>query len=379
MTLQTLAIELANYLLGTVRFIPFPHQVNEIYDPVSGTFLNSPGKALDPSLTNPLYIDNITGLAIRKPAPSLQSKLDDLINGIRDPRNIVYRNREKISIALVKMKVGETDPVASDPEFAGWQEQKPYYAASAAKIAVLCAVFQLRNDLNLFITNTPGITDMNDLERRVKDVWMAAGRTEGWPNLKNLFTFLPEPPHGVNFSEAVKDTLKIFSQSNRKISELIRNLGFPYIASVMLASGLYSPSTSGIWLREDYSLPRSHRAVFPSTQDPYPSRYLHNITALAASRFFALMEEQRLISKAYSAEMAAVLSDYPGGCVISYDTDWDPDIKAAKCGFETDDHPKWQHDAFIFENRSKRYVIALMTSEVGSDYPHIRDAIQAIL
>jgi beta-lactamase class A len=100
-------------------------------------------------------------------------------------------------------------------------------------------------------------------------------------------------------------TRMIRYSSNEDASRAIQTVGFEYISKVLTSAKyrFYDPSENGgLWLGKAYG----------GSGDYWKRDPLHNIshgaTTLQVARFFMLLEEGRLVSPEYSAEIKEILS-----------------------------------------------------------------------
>jgi beta-lactamase class A len=243
-----------------------------------------------------------------RPDPALQAALEDIVArlGLSEP---VAQHR--LALALVDV----TD--AAEPRYAGLNDRVMMYAASLPKIAILVAGFE-----------------------RVR-----AGLLPYTPAVKQMFVRLTR------------------YSSNADASRAIRAIGFEYIARVLTSSRyrLYDPEQNGgLWLGKAYGGPNDYWR-----RDP-----LHNIshgaTALQVARFFVLLEQGRLVSPRYSAEIKEILSK-PGihhKFVAGLAAKGGGHEIYRKSGTWSD----WHSDAALVEHSGRKYVaVALMRDAQGGE------------
>jgi len=197
--------------------------------------------------------------------------------------------------------------------YAGVNDRQMMYAASLPKICALVAGFE-----------------------RIQ-----GGQLEYTPAVKEMFTRM------VRYS------------SNADASRAIQTVGFDYISRVLTSSkyNLYDPSQNGgLWLGKAYGGPRDY-------WKPDPLHHLsHGATTLQVARFFLMLQEGRLVSPEYNAEIKEILSK-PGlhhkfvkglegrGCAIY-----------RKSGTWS----RYHADAALVEHGGKTYIaVALMEDENG--------------
>lgn len=255
-------------------------------------------------------------LAAQKPAdlrpdPALQRSLENAVNNLNLHKPVANR---RLAVSLV-------DVTDSDrPRYAGLNDRHMMYAASLPKIAVLVAGFE-----------------------RIR-----AGLMEYTPAVREMFTRM------VRFS------------SNIDASRAIHKIGFDYIAQV-LTSPKYLfydiRQNGGLWVGKAYG---------GGPNDYWRRDPLHNIshgaTSFQVARLFLLLEQGRLVSPEYSAEMKEILSK-PG---IHHK--FVKGLETAKPGAEIDIYRKsgtwsdWHADAALVEHDGKKYIaVALIEDPQGGN------------
>ncbi len=239
--------------------------------------------------------------------PELQQSLEQAVTVLSlDPA----LQQRRLAVSLVDI----TDP--GHPRYAGLNDCEMMYAASLPKIGVLVAGFE-----------------------RIR-----AGLMEYSPAVRDMFVRM------VRFS------------SNVDASRLIQRIGFGYIAQVLTSPKylFYDPQRNGgLWVGKAYGGPNDHWQ-----RDP-----LHNIshgaTSLQVARFFLMLEQGRLVNRAYSAEIKEILSK-PGihhKFVKGLELKPDHEIYR-KSGTWYD----WHSDAALVEHAGKKYIaVALMKDARGGE------------
>jgi hypothetical protein len=92
---------------------------------------------------------------------------------------------------------------------------------------------------------------------------------------------------------------------NEAASWCIRGVGYGYLATWLVAAGLYDPRThAGIWLGGTYS-GNDARAEVGSVND---GRVAQATTAVDMARLLTLIADRKLVDAAASAEMASILT-----------------------------------------------------------------------
>ena len=236
--------------------------------------------------------------------PTLERSLRDVVEGLGLGGRVAEK---RLAISLVDV----TD--LEHVRYAGLNDREMMYAASLPKICALVAGFE-----------------------RIQ-----GGQLEYTPAVKQMFTRM------VRYS------------SNADASRAIQTVGFDYISRVLTSSkyNLYDPSQNGgLWLGKAYGGPRDY-------WKPDPLHHLsHGATTLQVARFFLMLQEGRLVSPEYNAEIKEILSK-PGlhhkfvkglegrGCVIY-----------RKSGTWS----RYHADAALVEHGGKTYIaVALMEDENG--------------
>jgi hypothetical protein len=219
---------------------------------------------------------------------------------------LVAMLRSKFASALspaVNLRVALVDLTGAKrhaPVFSGfsaWGPGAAFEGGSLVKILALYAVYQLRFDLDTSAAQQ-GITKASALQSSIKAEWAKRG-LRAPPDLNALFCFHEAPGKTVT-----AHLIKIHDiHSNAIARELILNLGFEYIGSVALQSGLFEPTEGGLWLNAAYGTP-----AVTWTTSPFPKLERHNVTALAAATFFTLLAQGRLVSQEISREIGTVLA-----------------------------------------------------------------------
>ena len=230
--------------------------------------------------------------------------------GVTDPRRIsLQKEVEKLVqgkyLAALSPKVhfrlalvDLTDAKLHTPIFAGSSAFGPGNTVegdSLPKILALYSLYQLRFDLNTFAA-LKGIDKASALQVAIAREWKKAG-LQAQPNLEGLFHF----PKTAG-SPVVASLRRTAIHGNRDARALIIALGFEYIGSVALQSGLFDERWGGLWLNAAYQYPA--RTWHSS---PFPTLPRHSVSALSAATFFTLMAQGRLVDQASSNEIAKVL------------------------------------------------------------------------
>ena len=266
--------------------------------------------------------DNDTGRRLEArlaPEPELQQSLRGILTELNLNR---YVAQKRLAVSLVDV----TDP--DHPRYAGINDSEMMYAASLPKICALVAAFERIHDGSL-----PYTADIRDMITRM-----------------------------IRYS------------SNVDASRVIQKVGFEYISKVLMGSKyrFYDPlQNGGLWLGKGYGGPSDYWK-----RDPL-HRLSHGATTWQVARFFMLLEQGRLVSPEYSAEMKEILSN-PGihhkfvkglegsGCRIY-----------RKSGTWT----KFHADGALVEHGDKKYIaVALMEDEHGGEiFPRLIRKMDALI
>ena len=244
----------------------------------------SPG-VMTPARMSPGYVDDAR-------RARLQRELEALLRGS-------YAHALSPKVQLRMGLADLTEAKFHKPIFAGFASYgRPpagqMEGASLVKILALYALYQLRFDLNHF-AREQGITSGAALRTAIVKEWTKAGLTKA-PAFTELFQFVPGDPVQVKLC----GTPDIHGNWTARV--LIVRLGFEYIGSVALQSGLFDEASGGLWLNAAYEEP-----AVKWTDTPFPNLKRHNVSAYAAATYFALLAQGRLVDQATSNEIAAVL------------------------------------------------------------------------
>ena len=232
------------------------------------------------------------------------------------------------------------------PEFAGVRHMQQVFIASVAKIAPLFAAFQLQQDIRAMARRpTPtggGVFDWardlwadtqhdhggasvpftKDIELRGKLV-LVKGKKMPLIDLRaprldavfaaeaKPFAFASTPKTRAELETAIKEYARIgkpaiealaFMQrlmvvggglvpaSNFATTTIVRDLGFPYIASALMQSGLYDPARGGgLWFNDDYG---GH--TWPGLPAGGP---INSGTPGSLASYMTLLAQDRLVSR----------------------------------------------------------------------------------
>ena len=237
----------------------------------------------------------------------LQQSLEGVLSRLRLDGPL--RNH-RLAVSLVDI----TD--LDDPRYAGVNDREMMYAASLPKIAILLAGYEK----------------------------IAAGRMRYTRQVKEMFTRM------VRFS------------SNGDASQAVQKVGFDYIAKVMTSPKyrLYDRENGGgLWIGKAYGGPNDYWR-----RDP-----LHNIshgaTSYQVARYFLMLEQGRLVSPRYSAEMKEILSDPGIHHKFVKGLEGRPDHLVYR---KSGSWRNWHADSALVEAGGKKYIaVALMEDPRGGE------------
>jgi V8-like Glu-specific endopeptidase len=341
--------------------------------------IDSKDVILNPSVMNPGIYDDSKNYKIA-------SKLQECLMGVMKKKEFSH-----IKVALVDLT---KDP--TNPDFAGFNDKSQVYVASVAKIAVMLAAFQLRQDLRTSLKQK-GSKNLDELYGMVRDDWAATqsdpkGQATpstvgislrgklllvqkekiplGEPKAPQLEKVFANVPTGIqakiefqstsetkiqlqviidefnnSFDEYINskkelkkgkkganEKLKLANEklklaiekidklgflermrimiggfvpvSNYATSTIVRDVGFLYIASTLLQSGLYDTNRNGgLWLGSDYWSNKWRGALGGGSAQ--------SATAGSLAAFMTLLAQNHLVSLQASSEMVAMMKKEP--------------------------------------------------------------------
>jgi len=263
------------------------YHVRKYLDPNAGLLSDPNASVMTVAQMKPGFVDVTDPLRV-----SLQNELMKLI---QNNYQAAVSPKMNLRIALVDM----TDVKRHTPIFAGFSAFDPgseMEGASLTKILALYALYQLRFDLNTIATSN-SITKASALRNSIAKEWKKAG-LRSQPNLTALFQFVEKA--GSPVEPRLRRTPAIHHNSEARA--LIVGLGFGYIGSVALQSGLFDERHGGLWLNGAYAKP-----ALTWSSSPFPKLPRHSVTALSAATFFTLLAQGRLVNQASSNEIGKVL------------------------------------------------------------------------
>jgi beta-lactamase class A len=255
----------------------------------------------------PANAESVPGVELANhlsPDPNLERSLRGVVKalGLDSPVE-----EKRLAISLVDV----TD--MEHIRYAGLNDREMMYAASLPKICALVAGFE-----------------------RIQ-----GGQMEYTPAVKQMFTRM------VRYS------------SNADASLAIHTVGFDYISRVMTSPRyhLYDPAQNGgLWLGKAYGGPKDY-------WKPDPLHHLsHGATTLQVARFFLMLQEGRLVSPEYSAEMKEILSK-PG---LHHKFVKGLEGRGCEIYRKSGTWSRYHADAALVEHGGKTYIaVALMEDENG--------------
>jgi hypothetical protein len=289
--------ELEDLDLGAPRFgrgetTPKPirlthHHVRKSVDPATGAFKTDPSPGvMTPARMAPGYV--AVGHTDRQ---ELQKALLGLFRGSYAPAISPLHLRS----ALVDL----TGAKGRAPVFSGlgaFMGDNNVEGASLTKILALYALFQLKFDLNTY-ARLKSIDKAATLRTSIAADWKKEG-LNAVPQMTVAFRFVEKA--GSPVAAEVKIGTDI--HHNDVAREIILALGFEYIGSVALQSGLFDEALGGLWLNAAYGFP-----AVTWTTSPFPKLARHNVTAASAATFFTLLAQGRLADQATSDVISGIL------------------------------------------------------------------------
>jgi beta-lactamase class A len=150
--------------------------------------------------------------------------------------------------------------------------------------------------------------------------------------------------------------------SNEDASRAIQQIGFEYIAGVLTSPKyrFYDPGQNGgLWLGKAYG----------GENDRWKRDPLHNLshgaTSLQVARFFLMMDEGRLVSPRFSAEIKEILSDPGIHHKFVKGLDGRPGRRIYR---KSGTWRQWHSDAALVEASGKKYIaVALVEDGRGGE------------
>ena len=254
-----------------------------------------------------------------RPESSLQQSLRGAVADLNLNHFVAQKH---LAVSLVDI----TD--IDHPRYAGINDTEMMYAASLPKICALVAGFERIHEGSLAYT----------------------------ADLKNMFTRM------IRYS------------SNVDAGRVIQKVGFEYISKVLMGPKyrFYDPlQNGGLWLGKGYGGPADYWK-----RDPI-HHLSHGATTWQVARFFMLLEQGRLVSPEYSAEMKEILSK-PG---IHHK--FVKGLEGAGCEIyrKSGTWSKFHADGALVEHGGKKYIaVALMEDERGGEiFPKLIRKMDALI
>lgn len=357
---------------GTPKLVRHRHTSFNCNGPAFSFTADGAPKDLVPANMNPRFIMPDDSISVHAP---LQTKLTDLIVNqfpdLIDRASVTTRTArqaDKLHVAVVDLSTAQK---LCQPQFAGFGAELNESGASTAKILLFYSAHQMLFDLEEMV-KAHGIKKSAELKKKANEEW---AKFTCKPHFDWLFKLTESAgPLKVEMSSALKTTMdNIVDEvdSTPNASRLIIRLSFEYIASVAWQSGLRHPQRGGIWYGSTYCQkggvpvtidkschlevtqgsgcdPDQSRVVW--INDPFGHRSVRG-SALAYATYMTLLAQGRLVDKAMSARIEALLVRACGFIkrVVT-------GMRANKCGLTN----TLFHDAAIIQHGKVRYAVAYM-------------------
>lgn len=293
----------------------FPHVLLDHLD-AAGTSVVAGTVAATPAAQKTTFYDASQASTTRDAL--LQGELDAILN-----KPVYKRIAKDIAVSVVDL----AGPHKFAPRYAAHNDRMNFYAASTAKVNGMLAAYQLLADAKDFLVRTPGIGTMADLAAGMRSEWRAGGiRSKDHPDIENVLALNPGPPVAIGLRPDLLARFAQISHGNENGSTAIVLLNFPFVASTLLAHGLFSPADkSGLWSRKTFGAifwrnwnaaptakPRERDLPNWGRENPYPGLPSDSVSAAAITQFLVLAAQGRLIDRASSSAMLNHLRT--GGC-----------------------------------------------------------------
>ena len=283
-------------------------------------------------------------------------KLQDCLMGVMKKKGLGH-----IKVAIVDLTKGNTQP-----ELAAYDHKQPVFAASIPKIAAMLGAFQLRHDLEVSLKQKGAKTldELFSLVRNRWGRHLTRPRRQGdklaqavslrgklvlgngakialgepkSPRLENIFAAVPTgKPVTIEFMSTGEDKAglkKVIDEFNKGVagakqklrdlgfverlrvmiggmvpasnyatSTIVGDVGFLYIASTLLQSGLYDTNRNGgLWLGADYWTTTWRGALRGGGAQ--------SATAGSLAAFMTLLAQKCLVSPKASTEMQGLMRE----------------------------------------------------------------------
>lgn len=316
---------------------------------------------LAPEEMNPGFIDRTQDeIIVDKTAAGLDARLKDLVKQNYD------KYKTEIKLALVDLTGGKL----FSPDYAGWHSTVSTYGASAVKAVIIYAAQQLRFDLNQLAAREK-ITTKNDLLKAFRRKWTAAKFPSGPALSDKDYSFTENAPNPVkvDFTNDYKTRIRNIKThaGNSASTQLIKQIGFHYIGSVVAQSGLWYLKRKGLWIRGAYDGGKTIWADSPVGGN------IHNATALSFATFYTLLAQGRLVDDRASGEIKNVLESaswFENALKKEYEGLVRAGARAAmpalKVFSKVGVYGNFRHDAGFIERDRFRYAAVVLTEYKAS-------------
>ena len=302
----------------------FQHVLLDHFDSASGSVVAGTVPATPTTQASAFYDATLPGT---RSDLALQGDLDLLLNEAR-----FRKLKKKIGVSLIDL----TGANKFAPKYAGFNDRANFYAASTGKISALLAAYQLKADATDILAHNPAIDSLDKLADALSSAWKQAGIPERHhPLVKKVLTFTTGSTEPIGLQPELLKRFDDISHGNANGSTAIILMRFPYIASTLLAHGLFSPvDKTGLWCWASYGGitylgKKMSIAPWASNENPYPGVPSNSVSAVAAGQYLALAAQGRLVDRKTSTAILGHLSS--GGCFITDFMAGQPNA-AAKCG-----------------------------------------------
>jgi hypothetical protein len=296
------------------------HVLLEHFDRATVSIVTEAVPATPAELANNFYNAELPG-TVKDPA--LQPLLTAILN-----KPAFRAVRSSIAVALVDLSGANKFA----PKYAGFNDRMNFYAASTGKVSGLLAAYQLKADATNVLSTTPAITSFAALETELRRRWTAAGIAQrNQPDVGNVLELSAGPPPGVVLKPELLTRFDDISHGNENGSAAIVLMKFPFIASTLLAHGLFSPvDRSGLWCRTafgpiTYLGRRMTIDPWPRRDNPFPETFSNSVSAVAIAQFMTLAAQGRMIDRTTSQAILDHLNLSRGGCATDQ-----PDLTALR-------------------------------------------------
>jgi hypothetical protein len=310
----------------------------------------------------------------------------------------------ELSISLVDLTKDKID----HPQYVSLNDTMAIYPASLGKIAPLYAAHQLKYDVTTKRRNMPG-KSLTLIFDSIRDDWTASGvrrrrssklpDLNGQPDLEKILTV--SDTDDLIFSPMFKKQMNSITHGdnagamNHAAGALIEKIGWPFMGSALLQSGLCNEQSGGIWLWGNYAGKRWICDVEPVKL--YPKQRLHEAKALKVATYFTLMAQKRLVDGQTSSDIQEVLKDgdlrwYKPellkaldalGSEHPYANAVDVQVYCKPGGYPAELPPGWKSTGMLVQRESSvgpiRYVVACLTSSAKHAHRTLGDMLGNLL